>query len=96
MNISCSTCLESFTPYCDISATPCGHVFHTDCINEWMKNEREECGKCRRRCANDQIIKLYFSENESALEENKARIGKSKVLFKISSLDGKLLQISKF
>ena len=77
MNISCSTCLESFTSNCDISSTPCGHVFHTDCINEWMKNKREECGKCRRRCKNDQIIKLYFSENESALEENKARIGKS-------------------
>ena len=69
MNINCSTCLESFTPGCDISTTPCGHVFHTGCITRWL-NQNNNCSQCREACENRQIIKLYFSESQSAIEEN--------------------------
>ena len=68
MNIACSTCLESFTSGCDISTTPCGHVFHTGCITRWL-DENSNCSQCRKDCEISQIIKLYFSESQSALEE---------------------------
>ena len=68
MNIACSTCLESFTSGCDISTTPCGHVFHTGCIARWL-NENNNCSQCRKGCEIGQIIKLYFSESQSAIEE---------------------------
>ena len=67
MNIACSTCLESFTSGCDISTTPCGHVFHTGCITRWL-NRNNDCSQCRKNCDIRQIIKLYFSESQSALE----------------------------
>ena len=69
MNFSCSTCLESFTPICDISTTPCGHVFHTGCITKWL-NKNRNCSQCRKHCIIQQIIKLYFSESQTALDEN--------------------------
>ena len=68
MNIACSTCLESFTSGCDISTTPCGHVFHTGCITRWLDGN-SNCSQCRKDCEISQIIKLYFSESQSALEE---------------------------
>ena len=67
MNISCSKCARSFTWECDISTTPCGHVFHTGCI-EWS-NETTDCYHCQKACEIGQIIKLCFTESLSAIEE---------------------------
>ena len=61
MDIACSTCLESFTLDCDVSTTPCGHLFHTKCINKWIKNEKRDCPQCRQSCSLDQLMKIYFS-----------------------------------
>ena len=69
INIPCSTCLESFTSGCDISTTPCGHVFHTGCITRWL-NQNDHCSQCREVCEIRQIIKLYFSESQTTIEEN--------------------------
>ena len=68
INIACSTCLESFTSGCDISTTPCGHVFHTGCIARWL-NVNTDCPQCRKGCEIKQIIKLFFSESQFAIEE---------------------------
>ena len=65
MNAGCSTCMGSFTTISDISTTPCGHVFHTRCIEEWLENGQNRCSQCREGCTSAQIIKLYFSESES-------------------------------
>ena len=67
MNIACSKCARSFTWECDISTTPCGHVFHTGCI-EWS-NETTDCYHCQKACEIGQIIKLSFTESISAIEE---------------------------
>lgn len=68
MNIACSTCLELFTTECDVSTTPCGHVFHTGCITRWL-NENPDCFQCHKTCKIGQIIKLFFTENQCAIEE---------------------------
>ena len=62
MNIACSTCLERFTPNCGISSTMCGHIFHTDCINTWIKKGHKSCPQCRQHCTPRKIHKIYFSE----------------------------------
>ena len=70
MNVACSICLESFTLTSDIYTTPCGHVFHYECIQKWLESGNQHCSQCRQDCTIDEIVKLYFSENESALENN--------------------------
>ena len=67
MNISCSICLDFFNSRSDISTTPCGHVFHTKCIEKWFENGENICSQCRKPCT--QTIRLYFSENESNFQE---------------------------
>ena len=65
MNTACSTCLGSFTSISDISTTPCGHVFHTNCIEKWLEIGSNNCSQCRKEFTRSQIIKLYFSEGQS-------------------------------
>ena len=70
MNIACSICLESFTLTCNIYTTPCGHVFHYECILKWLESGNSHCSQCRKSCVTNQIFKIFFSENDSALQEN--------------------------
>ena len=87
MNTACSTCLESFSSKSDVSATPCGHVFHTQCIEKWISSGQNKCSQCRREFGHSQITKLYFSDGGaeidliSELEEEKSvAIGQSMIL----------------
>ena len=70
MNIACSICLESFALTCNIYTTPCGHVFHYECILKWLESGNSHCSQCRKNCATNQIFKLFFSENDLSLQEN--------------------------
>ena len=79
MNIACSICLESFILTSDIYTTPCGHVFHYKCIRKWLESEIQQlgtsnCPQCREKCAIDQIIRLCFSQNDLALDENNVNV----------------------
>ena len=70
MNVACSICLESFTLTSDIYTTPCGHVFHFECIRKWLERGNPNCSLCRQNCEINEIKRLRFSENEAGLDEN--------------------------
>lgn len=43
----CCICLEALLPYGDpCTTTPCGHPFHTACLDRWLE-ERNSCAVCR-------------------------------------------------
>lgn len=76
MNLACVTCLEQITLKCDISSTPCGHLFHTKCIKEWLnkdkwannaKKAQKTCPQCRSNC--NYLTKMYFTEYEDIESE---------------------------
>jgi len=39
-NISCSICLERYQETVQRLALPCSHLFHTNCIREWVSNRK--------------------------------------------------------
>ena len=84
MSIECSTCLEPFTSNCSISTTPCGHVFHFQCIKKWYwtqiegRNFQKNCPKCRKSFPFHHMVKTFFSQSDEnplndALEEAESK-----------------------
>ena len=45
-DIKCTICLDEFENESNISLTECRHIFHTDCIKEWVRYKKE-CPVCR-------------------------------------------------
>ncbi|NXD13964.1 RN103 ligase, partial [Nothocercus nigrocapillus] len=43
----CVVCLENFESDCLLTALPCGHVFHQNCIVVWLAGGRHCCPVCR-------------------------------------------------
>ena len=70
MNVNCSTCLELLTPSDDLSSVPCGHVFHTPCILQWLETGKNNCPQCRTRCQEKQLRRVYFTEGVGKFIKN--------------------------
>lgn len=47
-NTDCTICTEMFQPTDPVIFTPCGHIFHRDCIKPWLCNESTKCPSCRK------------------------------------------------
>ncbi|CAN8075984.1 unnamed protein product [Agarophyton chilense] len=44
----CAICLSEFEAGDEITALPCGHMFHlTGCVREWLRNHARTCPTCR-------------------------------------------------
>ena len=47
---SCSICIQNYVKdYELISVLFCKHIFHTNCIEEWLINNNT-CPLCRKKC----------------------------------------------
>lgn len=43
----CSICLESYQERDKIVQLTCNHIFHKDCIREWLQIKQNNCPLCR-------------------------------------------------
>ncbi|PWA39194.1 zinc finger, RING/FYVE/PHD-type [Artemisia annua] len=55
----CSVCLVEFKPDAEINRLSCGHVFHKNCVEKWLKYWNVTCPLCR----NDMMIPKEAEEN---------------------------------
>jgi len=44
---NCSVCLDNFKEELKGCKLPCGHIFHEDCIKEWLSKHNNRCPVCR-------------------------------------------------
>ena len=45
--ISCLICQENFIEQEQLRKFNCGHIFHTECVDQWLKNEKT-CPTCKK------------------------------------------------
>lgn len=70
MRVVCAICTELFTAESTISALPCGHTFHGECVDRWLYQSRT-CPQCRNSCKPDRIIHhLYFDQSDAVNEKD--------------------------
>ncbi|KAH0956494.1 hypothetical protein HN011_001444 [Eciton burchellii] len=70
MNIVCVICSDLLVPSSDVFHTPCGHIFHFQCLTRWLERSRT-CPQCRERTTEHKIHRIYFnfSNNDSIVED---------------------------
>ncbi|CAG8531529.1 4268_t:CDS:10 [Paraglomus brasilianum] len=70
-----------------VVATPCGHVFHTSCIHQWL-NIKPECPLCGAKATGKSLLSLYHDWDEHERKESRYD---EKMKEQISSLSHSLL-----
>lgn len=70
MAIDCSICFEDFSKNTDsdVVVTKCGHMYHLDCLNEWMK-QSITCPECRLVTRRNSWRKIYLNLSDSSVIE---------------------------
>ena len=51
----CCICMEEMCKE-NVTATPCGHEFHKNCIDQWLQTQKL-CPICRQDCTTDVTCK---------------------------------------
>jgi len=46
--VTCSICLDGCRPNQQVKALQCSHIFHSKCIDKWLK-QKLKCPSCRHR-----------------------------------------------
>ena len=76
MRVHCPTCLELFAPEEDLRSPPCGHVFHHECIQKWLRSKRgsaagPDCPQCRKPTDLNSLMRIYLAEADVDSEDDK-------------------------
>ncbi|CRK96241.1 CLUMA_CG009668, isoform A [Clunio marinus] len=69
MNLFCPICSELQLKTENIISTQCGHIFHRNCLENWLKTSSRSCPTCRTATNSHNLIKLFFEvdDNKGAL-----------------------------
>lgn len=58
----CAICLETMPAGTTVRILPCRHVYHHDCINRWMKEDKDSCPMCKFD------LEAHFQEQRAAAD----------------------------
>ena len=64
---TCPTCFEPLASDSKnyIVTTPCGHLFHTNCVQGWLDTGNQTCPQCRSNISKDKLLRIYLQPTES-------------------------------
>ena len=66
----CPTCFEPLTSGSTnhTVTTPCGHLFHINCVQGWIARGSQTCPHCRSDISKDKLLRIYLQPTESDVE----------------------------
>ena len=66
----CPTCFEPLTSGSTnhTVTTPCGHLFHINCVQGWIARGNQTCPQCRSNISKDKLLRIYLQPTESDVE----------------------------
>ena len=67
---NCPTCFEPLTSGSTnhTVTTPCGHLFHVNCVQDWLARGIRKCPKCLSNISKDKLITIYLEPSESDVQ----------------------------
>lgn len=71
MIISCCICCEFLLPDNDLVHLKCGHIFHENCLAEWMKRSKT-CPQCRKKTVRP--TKIFPNFTNATMDEVKEQL----------------------
>ena len=72
--MSCSICWDLFNDSSEIDCSPCGHIFHSQCIRVNLSvHNRLSCPCCRNEIRDLKDLKRVFLRTEQQMEINKLK-----------------------
>ncbi|CAD8061196.1 unnamed protein product [Paramecium sonneborni] len=70
---ACTVCLIEYDKDSICRVTPCVHVFHSDCLQQWMVEKKHEtCPMCREELNEQALEKFAEQEKNNHRKENSA------------------------
>ncbi|XP_038076840.1 E3 ubiquitin-protein ligase TRAIP-like [Patiria miniata] len=73
INACCTICHDHFEGDVVVSACPCGHTFHEDCLLKWLSTSLT-CPQCRQRATGRTVIKLFFEAGSDTSEDDPSKL----------------------
>lgn len=55
-SMQCPICINEITRGQKMTLTSCGHVFHLDCLCEWLGTDTTDCPNCRREILTKDMV----------------------------------------
>ena len=70
MTNKCPTCFEPLISDSKnyIVSTPCGHLFHMNCVQGWTARGNQTCPQCRSHISKDKLLRIYLQPTESDVQ----------------------------
>ena len=66
---NCVICVDDFAEGDTVRVLPCDHIFHPQCIDEWLVNHSSLCPLCKRRVPRVAVPPLERSQGRNLTEE---------------------------
>lgn len=91
----CSVCTDELTNECIITCCPCGHIFHKDCMDQWLRTCKTQpvCPCCRTKAPRRDIVKqLYFAIPNNTTISGSPSKDASRLRNRVSTLEAQLLK----
>lgn len=90
MHILCTICSDLVNHTENIHVTKCGHIFHHDCLNEWILRSKT-CPQCRNKVTDRCMFRLYptISNDPTGVDATTLQSRLDDALFKLREKDTK-------